>query len=134
MYDRNTKLKMKCNYLSIIIIMFPGGKFRQSSKLRRRIDVENAHWVYLCLQVVHRQYNDMRYLTLPLEDKANHHSTSLQHLLPDLFFLSKIINYDRTYAQWSFSPKRLIFVVLYNDLIDYFIVCFEHQGNTIRAF
>ncbi len=31
------------------------------------------------------------------------------------------------YPQWSFNPKKLIFVVLYNVLIDYFIQCFEHQ-------
>ncbi len=32
------------------------------------------------------------------------------------------------------SPrKRLIFAALCNDLIDYFIVCFEHQCNTMRA-
>ncbi len=36
--------------------------------------------------------------------------------------------------QWSLNPKRLIFVALCNDLIDYFIVCFEHQCNTMRAF
>ncbi len=27
-----------------------------------------------------------------------------------------------------------IFVALCSDLIDYFIVCFEHQCNTMRAF
>ncbi len=27
------------------------------------------------------------------------------------------------YPMWSFNPKRLIFVALCNDLIDYFIVC-----------
>ncbi len=32
------------------------------------------------------------------------------------------------------APKRLIFVILYNDLIEYFIVCFEHQCNTMHAF
>ena len=32
------------------------------------------------------------------------------------------------------SPrKRLIFAALCNDLIDYFIVCFEHQCNTMHA-
>ncbi len=32
------------------------------------------------------------------------------------------------------SPrKRLIFAALCNNLIDYFIVCFEHQCNTMRA-
>ncbi len=36
--------------------------------------------------------------------------------------------------QWSLRPKRLILVALWNDLIDYFIVCFEHQCNTMRAF
>ncbi len=38
------------------------------------------------------------------------------------------------YHQWSLRPKRLIFVALCNDLIDYFIVCIEHQCNTMRAF
>ncbi len=42
--------------------------------------------------------------------------------------------YGRTYPQWSFNPKRLIFVALCNDLIDYCIVCFEHQCNTMRVF
>ncbi len=32
------------------------------------------------------------------------------------------------------TRKRLIFVALCNDLIDYFIVCFEHQCNTMHAF
>ena len=35
--------------------------------------------------------------------------------------------------QWSFNPKRVIFVVLYNDSIDYFIACFEHQCNIYNA-
>ncbi len=35
--------------------------------------------------------------------------------------------------QWSFLPKRLIFAALCNDLIDYFILCFAHQCNTMRA-
>ncbi len=39
-----------------------------------------------------------------------------------------------TYPQWLFNQKRLIFVALCNDLIDYFIVCFEHQCNTMRVF
>ncbi len=25
------------------------------------------------------------------------------------------------------QPEKIDFVILYNDLIDYFIVCFEHQ-------
>ncbi len=29
------------------------------------------------------------------------------------------INIGRTYPKWSFNPKRLIFVALCNDLIDY---------------
>ncbi len=41
---------------------------------------------------------------------------------------------DTRYPQWSFTPKRLIFAALCNDLIDYFIVCFEHQCNTMGAF
>ncbi len=32
-----------------------------------------------------------------------------------------------------FKAEKLIFVALCNDLIDYFIVCFEHQCNTMRA-
>ncbi len=31
------------------------------------------------------------------------------------------------------TPKRLIFAGLCNDLIDYFIVCFEHQCNTMHT-
>ncbi len=38
------------------------------------------------------------------------------------------------YHQWSFNPKRLVFVVLYYDSIDYLIVCFEYQCNTMPAF
>ena len=34
------------------------------------------------------------------------------------------------YHQWSFN-KRLIFVVLYNDLIDCFIARFEHHCKWI---
>ncbi len=30
--------------------------------------------------------------------------------------------------------KKKIFVVLYDNSIDYFIVCFEHQFNTMLAF
>ncbi len=41
---------------------------------------------------------------------------------------------DNCNPQWSFNPKRLIFVDLCKDLIDYFIVCFEHQCNTVHAF
>ncbi len=37
----------------------------------------------------------------------------------------------QTYPQWSLRPKRLNLVALCND---YFIVCFEHQCNTMRAF
>ncbi len=37
-------------------------------------------------------------------------------------------------SQWSLNPKRLIFAALCNDLINYFIVCFEHQCNAMRAF
>ena len=32
------------------------------------------------------------------------------------------------------EPEKIVFIVFYNDLIDYFIVCFEHQCNKIRAF
>ncbi len=32
------------------------------------------------------------------------------------------------------KAEKMIFVALCNDLIDYFIVCFEHQCNTMRAF
>ncbi len=31
------------------------------------------------------------------------------------------------------AEKKIDFVALCNDLIDYFIVCFEHQCNTMRA-
>ncbi len=33
---------------------------------------------------------------------------------------------------WSFNSKRLIFIILYNDLIGYFTVCFKYQLNTIH--
>ncbi len=44
-----------------------------------------------------------------------------------------VTNLRQDIPQWSFNPKRLIFVALCNDLINYFIVCFEHQCNTMRA-
>ncbi len=31
------------------------------------------------------------------------------------------------------STQRVIFAALCNDLVDYFIVCFEHQCDTMRA-
>ena len=31
-------------------------------------------------------------------------------------------------------PEKIDFRRLCNDLIDYFIVCFEHQCDTMRAF
>ena len=46
---------------------------------------------------------------------------------------SKVTTELHLFSQWSFNPKRLIFVVLYNDLIDYVIVCFEHQCSTMRV-
>ncbi len=30
--------------------------------------------------------------------------------------------------------KKMIFIVLYTDLIDYFVVCYEHKCNTMRVF
>ncbi len=32
------------------------------------------------------------------------------------------------------KAEKIDFRCLCNDLIDYFIVCFEHQCNTMRAF
>ncbi len=58
--------------------------------------------------------------------------------IPNKTTLDTKIHIDSTlrqsHPQWSLRPKRLIFVALCNDLLDYFIVCFEHQCNTMRAF
>ncbi len=48
--------------------------------------------------------------------------------------------YDITFLPWRWMippmvvhPKKINFAALCNDLIDYFIVCFEHQCHTMRA-
>ena len=50
--------------------------------------------------------------------------------LPIKFLFSLKVDYTPN----GRSPrKRLIFAALCNDLMGYFIVCFEHQCNTMRA-
>ncbi len=35
---------------------------------------------------------------------------------------------------WSFNPKKMNIIVLYNDLIDYFTIPLKHQYNTVHTF
>ena len=37
----------------------------------------------------------------------------------------------KTFVQWSFDFKRVI--VLYNDLKNYFTICFKHRCNTVNT-
>ncbi len=57
----------------------------------------------------------------------------LFHIIFQNVFYQILFSVKVGHTPRSFNPKRLIFVALCNDLIDYFIVCFEHQCNIINA-
>ncbi len=48
--------------------------------------------------------------------------------------LLKVLLLLRWAIPWSFKTKILIFVVSHDDLMDYFIVCFQHRCCTMRVF